>query len=102
MAIEMKAGKAVLDVRRPGEWEASHLKAASFVPLANFPTVLDKLEKQSPYLVHCAGGYRSMIAISLMRRAGFTGELINIYGGYGAIQQTDLEKMNAATACATS
>lgn len=100
MAIEMKDGKAVLDVRRPGEWEASHLKGAHFTPLGNFPDVLNKLEKQNPYLVHCAGGYRSMIAISIMRRQGFTGELINIYGGYGAIQQTDLEKVNAVTACA--
>lgn len=102
MKEEMKRGLQVLDVRRPGEWEASHLKAATFVSLGNFPKVLDTLEKQNPYLVHCAGGYRSMIAISLMRRAGFTGELVNIYGGYGAIQQTDLEKENAATACAAS
>jgi rhodanese-related sulfurtransferase len=102
MKAEMKRGVKVLDVRRPGEWEAGHLKAAEFIPLANFPEAFDHLEKQHPYLVHCAGGYRSMIAISLMRRAGFSGELINIYGGYGAIQQTDLEKVNAATACATS
>lgn len=102
MKEEMKLGLKTLDVRRPGEWEASHLKAANFVPLANFPKALDALEKQHPYIVHCAGGYRSMIAISLMRRAGFTGELVNVYGGYGAIQQTDLEKVNATTACATT
>lgn len=102
MKAEMKRGLKVLDVRRPGEWEAGHLQAAEFIPLGNFPEAFNHLEKQNPYLIHCAGGYRSMIAISLMRRAGFSGELINIYGGYGAIQQTDLEKVNAATACATS
>lgn len=102
MKEEMKKGLNVLDVRRPGEWEASHLKDASFVSLGNFPQALAPLEKQHPYLVHCAGGYRSMIAISLMRRVGFTGELVNVYGGYGAIQQTDLEKVSAATACASS
>jgi glyoxylase-like metal-dependent hydrolase (beta-lactamase superfamily II)/rhodanese-related sulfurtransferase len=102
MKAEMKRGLKVLDVRRPGEWEAGHLQAAEFIPLGNFPEAFNHLEKQNPYLVHCAGGYRSMIAISLMRRAGFSGELINIYGGYGAIQQTDLGKVNAATACATS
>lgn len=101
MKEEMKKGLKVLDVRRPGEWEASHLKDAAFVSLGNFPKALDGLAKQNPYLVHCAGGYRSMIAISLMRRAGFTGELMNIYGGYGAIQQTDLEKEVAKTACAS-
>lgn len=101
MKEEMKKGLKVLDVRRPGEWEASHLKDAAFVSLGSFPKALDSLAKQNPYLVHCAGGYRSMIAISLMRRAGFTGELVNIYGGYGAIQQTDLEKEVAKTACAS-
>lgn len=101
MRSEMKRGLKVLDVRRPGEWEAGHLQAASFVPLANFPEALQQLEKQNPYLVHCAGGYRSMIAISLMRRAGFSGELVNVYGGYGAIQQTDLEKVSPAVSCAS-
>jgi hypothetical protein len=43
-----------------------------------------------------------MIAISIMRRQGFTGELMNIYGGFGAIQKTDLEIVNAVTACATT
>lgn len=102
MASEMKTGKAVIDVRRPGEWEASHVKGADFIPLGNFPDVLSKLEKQNSYLVHCAGGYRSMIAISIMRRQGFTGELTNIYGGFGAIQKTDLEIVNAVTACAAT
>ncbi len=100
MQAEMRNGIKVLDVRKPSEWAVSHLKEASFVPLSDFPSVLDTLKKQSPYLVHCAGGYRSMIAISLMRRAGFTGELINIYGGYGAIQQTEHAKVReGATAC---
>lgn len=103
MKEEMNNGVNVLDVRKPGEWASGHLKEASFVPLADFPKVLDTLEKQHPYLVHCAGGYRSMIAISLMRRAGFTGTLINIYGGYGAIQQTTLDKVSeGATACSSS
>jgi hydroxyacylglutathione hydrolase len=102
MASEMKTGKAVIDVRRPGEWEASHVKGADFIPLGNFPDVLSKLEKQNSYLVHCAGGYRSMIAISIMRRQGFTGELTNIYGGFGAIQKTDLEIVNSVTACAAT
>jgi hydroxyacylglutathione hydrolase len=100
ISSELKKGTNVIDVRKPGEWAISHLKEATFVPLADFPAILNTLEKQHPYLVHCGGGYRSMIAISMMRRAGFKGELINIYGGYGAIQQTDLEQVSeGATAC---
>jgi hydroxyacylglutathione hydrolase len=82
---EMKKGIAVVDVRKPGEWAVSHVKDAAFAPLADFPNVLESLGKQNPYIVHCAGGYRSMIAISLMKRAGFTGNLINVYGGFGAL-----------------
>lgn len=88
---EMKSGVKVLDVRKPGEWAASHLKGATFTPLADFPNVLESLSKQNPYIVHCAGGYRSMIAISLMKRAGFTGNILNVYGGFGALQNTDVE-----------
>lgn len=91
VASEMKKGLAVVDVRKPGEWSVSHVKDATFVPLANFPAALDSLAKNNPYIVHCAGGYRSMIAISLMKRAGFTGELINVYGGFGAIQNTNID-----------
>jgi len=61
-------GIEVLDVRKPGEWAVSHAKDASFVPLSDFPGVLNTLSKGNPYIVHCAGGFRSMIAISLMRR----------------------------------
>jgi rhodanese-related sulfurtransferase len=43
------------------------------------------LNRSNPYLVHCAGGYRSMIAISMLKRLGFTGRLVNIQGGFGAM-----------------
>lgn len=79
-------GTPVLDVRKPGEWAVSHLKAASFVPLADMPDNLDTLDKHKTYLVHCAGGYRSMIACSLMKQQGFA-NVINVYGGFGALQQ---------------
>jgi len=84
------SGLEVLDVRKPGEWSIGHLKDASFVPLADMPANLKELDKTKTYLVHCAGGYRSMIAISLMKREGFT-HLYNIYGGIGAMQEAGLE-----------
>jgi hydroxyacylglutathione hydrolase len=87
----MNSGVEVLDVRKQGEWEVSHLKNASFAPLSEFPESLSALKKDKSYIVHCGGGYRSMIAISLMKKYGFTGELINIYGGFGAMQSAGLE-----------
>jgi hydroxyacylglutathione hydrolase len=87
---EMQKGVSVLDVRKPGEWSVSHLKGASFVPLANMPSNFEELDKNKPYIVHCGGGYRSMTAISLMKNHGFK-NLINVYGGFGAMQNAGLE-----------
>jgi hydroxyacylglutathione hydrolase len=80
----------VLDVRKHGEWNVSHLREATFLPLANFPDNLATLDKQTPYIVHCGGGYRSMTAISIMKNEGFT-NLTNVYGGFGAMVQAGLE-----------
>ncbi len=90
MKQEIEKGAAVIDVRKPGEWSVAHLKDATFVPLANMPNNLSALNKTKPYLVHCGGGYRSMTAISLMRKLGFD-NLINIYGGFGAMQNVGLQ-----------
>ncbi len=90
MKEEIEKGVAILDVRKPGEWAFSHLKNAQFVPLAEMPDNLKALDKNKPYIVHCGGGYRSMIAISLMKQNGFQ-NLINIYGGFGAMQYAGLE-----------
>lgn len=93
-AAELKARKAedaeVLDVRKPGEWEISHLKEARFIPLADMPSNVTMLDKHNTYVVYCGGGYRSMTAISLMRREGFT-DLINVSGGFNAMVTAGLE-----------
>lgn len=89
MKNEMTHGVEVLDVRKPGEWNVSHVKGARFLPLADFPQILDRLDKSKPYIVHCGGGYRSMTAISIMKNQGFT-NLTNIYGGFGAMEKAGL------------
>ena len=81
--------KTVLDVRKPGEWNAGHLKDAHFVPLSDFPKNIEELDKEQPYVVHCGGGYRSMTAISIMKNHGFK-SLVNVYGGFGAMQKAGL------------
>ena len=90
MKLEMDNGVGILDVRKPAEWNFSHLKNAQFFPLADMPDNLKGLDKKKPYIVHCGGGYRSMIAISLMKQKGFK-NLINIYGGFGAMLNAGLE-----------
>jgi glyoxylase-like metal-dependent hydrolase (beta-lactamase superfamily II)/rhodanese-related sulfurtransferase len=87
---EMQQDVAILDVRKQGEWNTSHLKDAQFVPLASFPKNLKELDKHKPYIVHCGGGYRSMTAISIMKNEGFT-NITNVYGGFAAMVNAGLE-----------
>jgi len=97
MQAEMRNGAEVLDVRKPGEWNVSHVKDATFLPLSDFPGNLKDLDRNKSYIVHCGGGYRSMTAISLMKNHGFK-NLINIYGGFGAMQHAGLEIVTEAVA----
>ena len=87
---EIKNGAVALDVRKPGEWNISHMKGAFFLPLADFPANLADLDKSGKYIVHCGGGYRSMTAISIMKKLGFK-NLINIHGGFDSLQKAGLE-----------
>jgi hydroxyacylglutathione hydrolase len=86
----MESGSPVLDVRKPGEWAVSHVKEAQFTPLSDFPGIVDNLDRNKTYVVHCGGGYRSMTAISIMKTKGFT-KLVNVLGGFGAMQNVGLE-----------
>lgn len=90
-------GTEIIDVRKHGEWNISHIKGARFVPLANFPSALDALDKNASYIVHCGGGYRSMTAISIMKEKGFK-NLINVYGGFSAMLTAGLPIVTEETA----
>jgi hydroxyacylglutathione hydrolase len=90
MKKEILKGAEVIDVRKPGEWDKSHVRNATFLPLSGMPANLASMNKTKHYLVHCGGGYRSMTAISLMKRHGFV-NLTNIYGGFGAILNAGVE-----------
>jgi glyoxylase-like metal-dependent hydrolase (beta-lactamase superfamily II)/rhodanese-related sulfurtransferase len=81
----------ILDVRNVGEFLSEHLQNAQNYPLGDLTKSLDSLDSNSTYYIHCAGGYRSMVAASLMRANGFK-NLIDIAGGYKAIKETNLEK----------
>jgi glyoxylase-like metal-dependent hydrolase (beta-lactamase superfamily II)/rhodanese-related sulfurtransferase len=88
--VEIVRGAHLLDVRKHGEWNISHIKGAMFLPLTEFPRNLANLEKNETYIVHCGGGYRSMVAISIMKKHGFN-NLLNVYGGFGSMQKAGLE-----------
>jgi hydroxyacylglutathione hydrolase len=74
---------AVLDVRRAGEWQAGHLAQADWRALDTFPHGLPALDGSQSVAVHCKSGYRSLIACSLLERAGHR-NAINVAGGFDA------------------
>ena len=81
----------IIDVRKPGEWQAEHIDGATHYALDYMNDDLNKLDKNTEYHIHCAGGYRSVIAISLLMQQGYT-KLIDVAGGYGAIKNTNIPR----------
>jgi glyoxylase-like metal-dependent hydrolase (beta-lactamase superfamily II)/rhodanese-related sulfurtransferase len=73
----------VLDVREPGECSQGTLAGATRIPLSQLASRTAELDRGKTLLVYCKGGYRSSIATSILRRAGFE-DLVNLTGGYDA------------------
>jgi glyoxylase-like metal-dependent hydrolase (beta-lactamase superfamily II)/rhodanese-related sulfurtransferase len=82
-------GLQVLDVRREPEWEAGHIEDAHWWPLDNFKVAPPEIDNEAPIAVHCKGGYRSLIACSLLQRAGFK-NVTNVVGGFDAWEKARL------------
>jgi len=79
----------VLDVRREAEWKAGHIENALWWPLDNFRVSPPEIDRDRPVAVHCKSGYRSMIACSLLQRAGFA-DVRNVAGGFDAWEHAKL------------
>ena len=77
----------ILDVRKPGEFDAEHLSQAVSAPLDFLNESMLQIDKNKTYHVHCAGGYRSMIFISALRARGYN-NLIDVAGGFTAIKKS--------------
>jgi hydroxyacylglutathione hydrolase len=90
-------GVQVLDVRRQPEWDAGHIEGATWWPLDNFKVAPPEIDRDAPLAVHCKSGYRSIIASSLLERAGFH-HVLDVTGGFDAWQQAKLPVVTAITA----
>jgi len=84
-----------LDVRKPGEYESEHLEFTLSRPLDFINDWMGEVDPKSTYYIHCAGGYRSMIAASILRSRGVE-NVIDVAGGYGAIKNTGLKRTDFA------
>jgi glyoxylase-like metal-dependent hydrolase (beta-lactamase superfamily II)/rhodanese-related sulfurtransferase len=83
----------VFDVRKPGEYEAEHIVDVPSAPLDFINEHLAEFPKQSPFYIHCAGGYRSVIACSILKARGYH-NVINVLGGFDAIKKTGIKTTN--------
>src|SRR5580692_5250159 len=90
-------GMHVLDVRREPEWDAGHIEQATWWPLDNFRVSPPEIDREEPLAVHCKGGYRSIIASSLLERAGFQ-NVFNVTGGFDAWLAANLPIVTPVTA----
>jgi hydroxyacylglutathione hydrolase len=77
----------IRDVRKQTEFEDGHVEEAENVPLAFISENMEAFSKNKINYIHCAGGYRSMIAASILKARGF--EVIDVAGGFGAIKNVE-------------
>lgn len=87
---KIKENMPVFDVRKPGEFSSEHINVAESTPLDFLNDHISQFPKKGDFYIHCAGGYRSVIAASILKARGFH-NVIDVAGGFGAIRKTDIE-----------
>ena len=100
LAQEIHKDAIVFDVRKPGEYEAEHIENVPSTPLDFLNDHISEFPSNKDFYVHCAGGYRSVIAASILKARGYS-KVIDVAGGYGAIKKTTI-KRTQTTACSNT
>ena len=80
----------VFDVRKENEYLSGHISSAQNTPLDFLNDYLDRFPKNNPFFIHCAGGYRSVIAASILKKRGIH-NLIDVQGGFKKVKETEIE-----------
>ncbi|MFN4197742.1 MAG: MBL fold metallo-hydrolase [Flavobacterium sp.] len=81
----------VIDVRKTSEFNSEHLTDALNIPLNELSARMEEFPKDRPFILHCAGGYRSMIAASMLKQRGYE-HFKDVVGGFTEIKKTSLPK----------
>ncbi len=84
---------SIFDVRKEGEFTAERIPSAKHTPLSRINEFLNDFPKEKTFYIHCAGGYRSMIAASILKSRGIH-NLVDIKGGFKAIKEVEIETTN--------
>lgn len=90
---EEKDKVSIFDVRREGEYAAEHILDVPSTPLDYLNNHLSEFPKEEEFYLHCAGGYRSMIAASILKSRGYH-NVVNVAGGFAAIKKTAIKTTN--------
>ncbi len=90
-SLKGKSPISIFDIRKQNEYDAGHLPRVYFKPLAELQSTIQdfNLKGETAY-IHCGGGYRSVIACSILKRNNIH-NVVDIAGGFGAIKKTDLK-----------
>ena len=80
----------IFDVRKPGEYLSEHITEAHSTPLDFINDHMSEFPSNNPFYIHCAGGYRSMIAASVIKSRGIH-NLIDVKGGFGKIKESGIK-----------
>ena len=81
---------SVFDVRKEGEYISEHILGAQNTPLDFLNDHLTQFPEKEPFYIHCAGGYRSVIAASILKKRGIH-NLVDIKGGFKAIKEIGIK-----------
>ncbi len=101
-ATRLKKDKGmVLDVRKESEFEAEHVENAVSKPLAYINEWIRDINPNEHFFMHCAGGYRSMIAASILQARGYR-NFTEVDGGFGAIAKTDIPRTDFVCSSTTT
>lgn len=92
-ASEEKEKLMIFDVRKEGEYIAEHIIDVPSTPLDYINDHIAEFPKEKEFYLHCAGGYRSMIAASILKARGYH-NVINVAGGFNAIKKTGIATTN--------
>ena len=94
LADKIENNQPVFDVRKPGEYASEHIEVAESTPLDFLNDHITEFPKKDKFYIHCAGGYRSVIAASILKARGFH-NVVDVAGGYGAIKKTEIQRTAA-------
>ncbi len=91
LVSKQKEDQLIIDIRKKSEFDSEHVIGAVNIPLNQMNDHLSEFPKDQPFIIHCAGGYRSMLASSILKQRGWD-HFVDVRGGFSEIKETEIPK----------